>query len=89
MSKAPISAANASTIALVRRLWREHVRHFKGRIALIVAATLALSATTALYPIIIKWAFDLFADKDKRILYQVPLMVLAVTAVKGLSLIHI
>nr|WP_295743713.1 ABC transporter ATP-binding protein [uncultured Acidocella sp.] len=86
MSKAPISAANASTIALVRRLWREHVRHFKGRIALIVAATLALSATTALYPIIIKWAFDLFADKDKRILYQVPLMVLAVTAVKGSSM---
>ena len=86
MSKAPISAANTSTIALVRRLWREHVRHFKGRIALIVAATLALSATTALYPIIIKWAFDLFADKDKRILYQVPLMVLAVTAVKGSSM---
>ncbi len=76
----------ASTSALIRRLWREHVRFFKGRIAFVIAATLVLSATTALYPIIIKWAFDLFADKDKRILYQVPLLVLAVTAVKGGSM---
>lgn len=75
-----------STSALVRRLWREHIRFFKGRIAVIIAATLVLSITTALYPIIIKWAFDLFTNKDKRILYQVPVMVLAVTAVKGTSM---
>ncbi len=76
----------ATSAALVRRLWREHVRFFKGRIAVIIAATLLLSVTTALYPIIIKWAFDLFADKDKRILYQVPILVLAVTTVKGISM---
>jgi len=75
-----------STAALVRRLWREFVKNYRGRIALIVAATLVLSATTAMYPIIIKWAFDLFADRDRRILYQVPVLVLVVTAVKGISM---
>jgi hypothetical protein len=36
-----------STAFLIRRLWREHVRHYRGRIILIVAATLIMSGTTA------------------------------------------
>ena len=71
---------------LIRRLWRDHVKHYKGRIALIVVMTLVMSGTTALYPALIDWAFTMFAHKDPRILYQVPLMVLAVTAVKGISM---
>jgi subfamily B ATP-binding cassette protein MsbA len=79
-------AAQASTASLIRRLWREHIRHFRSRIVLIVAMTLVMSGSTALYPAIIDWAFTMFAHKDARILYQVPLMVLAVTAVKGVSM---
>ncbi len=48
--------------------------------------TLVMSGTTALYPALIDWAFTMFAHKDARILYQVPVMVLVVTAVKGLSM---
>ena len=33
-----------STASLVYRLWREHVRHYRGRIVLIVAATLVFAA---------------------------------------------
>jgi subfamily B ATP-binding cassette protein MsbA len=76
----------ASTAALIRRLWREHIRVYRGRIVLIVVMTLVMSATTALYPALIDWAFNMFARKDSRILYQVPIMVLAVTAVKGVSM---
>ncbi|WP_298222859.1 ABC transporter ATP-binding protein [Acidocella sp.] len=76
----------ASTTMLIRRLWREHVRHYRWRIVLIVVATLIMSGATALYPALIDWAFNMFARKDPRILYQVPLLVLAVTAVKGLSM---
>ncbi len=71
---------------MIRRLWREHMRFYRGRIALIVVMTLVMSGTTALYPALIDWAFTMFARKDPRILYQVPVMVLAVTAVKGLSM---
>ncbi len=76
----------ASTIALIRRLWREHVRFYRGRIILIVVMTLIMSGTTALYPAIIDWAFNLFSKRDARILYQVPIMVLVVTLVKGISM---
>jgi subfamily B ATP-binding cassette protein MsbA len=75
-----------STGFLIRRLWREHVRVYRGRIALIVVMTLIMSATTALYPALIDWAFNMFARKDPRILYQVPILVLVVTAIKGLSM---
>ncbi len=75
-----------STASLIYRLWREHVRHYRGRIVLIVAATLVMSGTTAAYPALIKWAFDMFSHKDPRILYQVPVLVLIVTTIKGLSM---
>ncbi len=75
-----------STTSLVRRLWREHVRHYRGRIIMIVVMTLVMSGTTALYPALIDWAFTMFARKDPRILYQVPVLVLVVTAIKGISM---
>ena len=77
---------HASTTALIRRLWREHVRHYRGRIALIILATLTMAGTTALYPAMIDWAFTMLTHKDKRILYQVPLMMSAVAAGRGTSM---
>ena len=77
---------HASTAALILRLWHEHIKHYKGRIALIVVTTLLMSGATALYPALIDWAFTMFEHKDARILYQVPLLVLAVTSVKGVSM---
>ena len=77
---------NPSTAALIHRLWREHIRHYRGRIALIVAATLLMSVATALYPALIDWAFTLFVRKDPRILYQVPLLALVLATTRGLSM---
>jgi subfamily B ATP-binding cassette protein MsbA len=82
----PGPETSASTGALIRRLWREHASHFRGRIILIVVMTLVMSGTTALYPALIDWAFNMFARKDPRILYQVPILVLVVTAIKGISM---
>jgi subfamily B ATP-binding cassette protein MsbA len=78
--------ANTATTALIRRLWREHIRFYRGRIAVIIVMTLIMSGTTALYPALIDWAFTMFAHKDARILYQVPILVLVVTAIKGVSM---
>jgi subfamily B ATP-binding cassette protein MsbA len=75
-----------TTPSLIARLWREHVKFFGGRIAVIIVMTLIMSGTTALYPALIDWAVTMFAHKDPRILYQVPVMVLVVTAIKGLSM---
>jgi subfamily B ATP-binding cassette protein MsbA len=82
----PPPETQPGTIALIARLWREHVRTYRARIALIVLATIIMSATSAAYPALIKWAFDMFSRKDPRILYQVPILVLIVTTIRGISM---
>jgi len=77
--------ARESTGALLRRLWREHISHYRGKVAIIMALTLLMAGTQALYPILIDRAINLFEHKDARILYQVPVLVVVVTAVKALT----
>lgn len=81
-----MTTITSSSMTLIRRLWRDYISYYKGRIALIILATLVMSAATALYPALIDWAFSMFARKDPRILYQVPILVLVVTSIKGLSM---
>jgi subfamily B ATP-binding cassette protein MsbA len=79
----PATRRNDTTGALLRRLWREHVRHYKPRLALVLLLTLVMAGTTALYPVVIDHAFQMFTDRDRRILYQVPMLVVLVTSVKA------
>ena len=75
--------ANDSTRALLRRLWRDYIRHHKPRLLLILLLTAIMAGTTALYPVVIDHAFEMFTNKDRRILYQIPALVLVVTSVKA------
>ncbi len=72
-----------STKALLRRLWREHIRHHKGRLLVVLLLTLLMAGTTALYPVVIDHAFEMFTNRDQRILYQIPVLVVVVTTVKA------
>jgi subfamily B ATP-binding cassette protein MsbA len=72
-----------STRALLRRLWREQLRHHRGKLGLILLLTALMAGLTALYPVVIDRAFSMFAAKDKRILYQVPALVLVITTAKA------
>ncbi len=72
-----------STRALLGRLWREHVCHHRGRLALILALTMIMAGLTALYPVVIDRAFSMFTGRDQRILYQIPVLVVIVTAAKA------
>jgi ATP-binding cassette, subfamily B, bacterial MsbA len=73
------------TSELLGRLWREHLIHHKPRLVLVLLLTLLMAGTTALYPVVINHAFDMFTDHDRRILYQIPALVVAVTGVKALA----
>jgi subfamily B ATP-binding cassette protein MsbA len=77
------AVAEESTRALLRRLWREHIRHHKGRLLVVLLLTLLMAGTTALYPVVIDHAFEMFTNRDPRILYQIPVLVVIVTAVKA------
>ncbi|MFL5288133.1 MAG: ABC transporter ATP-binding protein [Rhodopila sp.] len=74
-----------STAFLLRRLWREHLIHHKPRLLLVLALTLLMAGTTALYPVVINHAFDMFTRHDKRILYQIPVLVVIVTGLKAVA----
>jgi subfamily B ATP-binding cassette protein MsbA len=76
-------ANRESTRVLLVRLWHEHIRHHKPRLLLIVALTALMAGTTALYPVVIDHAFQMFTDRDRRILYQIPALVVAITSVKA------
>ncbi|MGH7154653.1 MAG: ABC transporter ATP-binding protein [Acetobacteraceae bacterium] len=72
-----------STRALMTRLWREQISRHKSRLILVLALTGLMAGTTALYPVVIEHAFVMFTNKDPRILYQIPALVVAVTSVKA------
>ncbi|MFT8471574.1 ABC transporter ATP-binding protein [Acetobacter persici] len=92
-SAKPDSAAAASrrsllpddSRVLLNRLWREQVRLHPARITAVIVLTVLTAALTALYPLVIQRALDMFATHDSRILYQVPLLVVLITISKAAS----
>ncbi|MFL5150213.1 MAG: ABC transporter ATP-binding protein [Microvirga sp.] len=81
---APISG---DTLPAIRRLWREWMRPHRGELAAVAGLVVLVAGTTGLYPVLIKAAFDAFSAKDERAIMLAPLFVVAVTAVKGFSLL--
>ncbi len=80
-----LPSAEHGTRALVLRLWREYVRQHRGKLVVIIVFTVLMAATQAVYPVLIRQAIDMFEHKDRRILYQVPVMIVVVTAIKALT----
>jgi subfamily B ATP-binding cassette protein MsbA len=85
MTARPTNARPDTTSALLGRLWREHLIHYKARLALVVGLTLLMAGATALYPLVINHAFDMFIARDRRILYQIPALVVIVTGIKAIA----
>jgi ATP-binding cassette, subfamily B, bacterial MsbA len=79
------SPVSESTRDLLRRLWTEHVSRYRYRLLAVLLLTGLMAGATALYPVVIDHAFAMFTRKDPRILYQVPVLVLAITSVKALA----
>ncbi|MBC9177778.1 ABC transporter ATP-binding protein [Pseudoroseomonas ludipueritiae] len=72
-----------TTRALTLRLWRDYMRHHRAGIVLALFCTLALAGFTALYPLVIQQAFDLFTAGDSRIVWLVPPTIIVLTACKA------
>ncbi len=82
----PVAAPdNDGTAPLLRRLWREHIRHHRGKLLVVLLLTVIMAATQAAYPEVIKNAVEMFTRRDKRILYQVPALVACITLVRSVS----
>ncbi|QHC35806.1 ABC transporter ATP-binding protein [Komagataeibacter xylinus] len=77
--------ATVSSRRLMRRLWREELACHKLRILAVMVLTALMAIFSALYPLVIQRALDMFADHDPRILYQVPILVVVITVAKAIS----
>ena len=75
--------ASLTTRQAILRLWREHVLPRRSRLVALAVLTACAAGTTALYPVVIDRAFTLFANKDARILYQIPILVVIVSGAKA------
>ncbi|MBY0338594.1 MAG: ABC transporter ATP-binding protein/permease, partial [Acetobacteraceae bacterium] len=72
-----------ASLPLIRRLWRDHLAPQRLRMAVAVAFTVGLAGITALYPIIIQQAFDMFGRGDPQVVWLLPPVIVAVTAARG------
>ncbi len=75
--------AEKASLPLIRRLWQAHLVHERRRFFLAMLFTLGLAVTTALYPIIIQQAFDLFTRGETAPLVWLPLVIIAATSLRA------
>ncbi|MFN7594026.1 MAG: hypothetical protein ACK5PU_00260, partial [bacterium] len=68
------SMNDTSTRTLTFRLWRSYLRQHGRGILLALLCTLGVSGATALYPIVIQQAFDLFTSGDQRVVWLIPIV---------------
>jgi subfamily B ATP-binding cassette protein MsbA len=78
--------AEGSSSALIGRLWRGWIVPYWPRLVLIFIFMLGVSGATAAYPLLIDWTYRLFEARDMRVITLVPIVVIAVTGIKGIFL---
>ncbi len=76
---------DSSTSAMMRRLWREHIRHHVFRLGVVLFLTAITAGLTSLYPLVINRALAMFEAHDSRILYQIPALIIVITCAKAAS----
>ncbi|MDG6094433.1 ABC transporter ATP-binding protein/permease [Acetobacter sp. AN02] len=75
--------SSGDTRTMSRRLWREQISRYPGRIGTVILLTVLTAGLTAFYPLVIQRALDMFTTHDERILYQVPLLIVILTVAKS------
>jgi subfamily B ATP-binding cassette protein MsbA len=75
-----------NTLPVLARLWREHVRAHRGTIIIVLIFIAVAAAANALYPLLVREAFNLLERRDFATLAFAPIVVILVTSTKGLAL---
>ncbi len=75
-----------TSAALARRLWRDYVRPRAPRLSVAVVLMAITAAAAASYAWVVKEAVDLFDARDARILWLAPAAIVAVAAIRSVSL---
>jgi subfamily B ATP-binding cassette protein MsbA len=76
-------ALDETTRRLVLRLWHDWLEPYTMRLLLAMLFMAIVAAATGLYPVLIKYAYTLFAARDMKIVTLLPPLVLLVVGIKG------
>lgn len=79
--------SSGDTIVTIRRLWRSQMKQHWRILAAVLLCIVLVAGATGLYPVLIKHAFDAFANRDSQVILYAPLFVIAVTSVRGFALL--
>ncbi|MGE7415046.1 ABC transporter ATP-binding protein [Methylobacterium tarhaniae] len=85
MARRPLLSGDM--LPLLLRLWRDWLRPHAGTLAIVLVLIAVIGAATGFYPALIKAAFDAFDAKDAGALAYGPILVIAVTALRGFALL--
>ncbi|MGP9819268.1 ABC transporter ATP-binding protein [Salinarimonas sp. NSM] len=77
---------SGDTWPVMRRLWRERMRAHRRTLAVVLGLIAVGAGATALYPLLIREAFDAFDRRDLELIYWAPVVVIVVTSIKGFAL---
>ncbi|WP_373321263.1 ABC transporter ATP-binding protein [Methylobacterium bullatum] len=74
------------TLPLIGRVWRDWLRPHRATLAVVLVLIAIIGVATGLYPALIKGAFDAFDHKDPAALTYGPIIVIAITSIRGFAL---
>ena len=77
--------APADAAPLVARFWSDYLAQHRGAIILTIVSIAFVAGSTSLYPLLINWAFDAFAQKSAWAIHTLPWLILVASAVRGAS----
>ena len=86
ISKKPRGLLSGDTWPVMRRLWRERMRAHRPVLIVILVLIAIGAGATALYPLLIREAFDAFDRRDLDFVVYAPFVVILVTSIKGFAL---
>lgn len=78
-------SAKETTGYLLGRLWRDWMRHHLARIVAAVALMLVVAASSAAYPKLIETSINMLEEKNRNVLWIMPVTILLVTFIKGMA----
>lgn len=75
-----------STAALFRRLWRDWVRKYLGRLLLIFIFMIIISASSGAYPVLIGYVFNGLSVASPDLIWQMPALIVVIAAIRSVAM---
>ena len=71
---------------LLKRLWHLWIKPYRPQIMGVFGLMVLAAVMTSVYPLVIQWTFERITQKDVDTLYMIPLVIIAVTSCRAITL---